>query len=164
MKFTGGSTVQSREGDFIAMNRNMQVVVQVEGKDRESYKLPYGARLKVKEGDTVKRGQRLATWDPYTTPILTEVGGVARFEDLVEGFSVREETDEATGIANRVVADWRASPRGSDLRPAMGVTADGAYKKLASGGDARYLLPAGAILSVGDGDEVKPGDVLARLR
>ena len=163
VKFTGGSVVQGRDGDFIAMNRNMQVVIQVEGKDRESYKLPYGAKLKVKEGDTTKRGQRLATWDPYTTPILTEVGGTVRQEDLVEGFSIREETDEATGIVNRVVADWRASPRGSDLRPAMGVTADGAYVKLASGGDARYLLPAGAILSVGDGDEVKPGDVLARL-
>ena len=163
VKFTGGSVVQGRDGDFIAMNRNMQVVIQVEGKDRESYKLPYGAKLKVKEGDTTKRGQRLATWDPYTTPILTEVGGTVRQEDLVEGFSIREETDEATGIVNRVVADWRASPRGSDLRPAMGVTADGAYVKLASGGDARYLLPAGAILSVGEGDEVKPGDVLARL-
>ena len=163
VKFAMGATVQAGDGDLIVMNRNMQVVVQVEGKDREAYKLPYGARLKVKEGQTVKRGQRLAVWDPYTTPIITEVGGRVRFEDLVEGFSVREETDEATGIANRVVADWRASPRGSDLRPAMAVTEDGAYKKLANGGDARYLLPVGAILSVGDGDEVKPGDVLARL-
>ena len=92
------------------------------------------------------------------------MGGKVRTEDLVDGFSIREETDEATGIANRVVADWRASPRGSDLRPAMGVVdADGAYVKLANGGDARYLLPVGAVLSVGDGDEVKPGDVMARL-
>ena len=163
VKITGGMTVKGADGDLIAMNRNMQLSVQVEGKDRESYKLPYGAKLKVKEGDTVNRGQRLAMWDPYTTPILTEVSGRVRFEDLVDGFSIREETDEATGIANRVVADWRASPRGSDLRPAMGVTEDGAYRKIASGGDARYLLPVGAILSVGDGDEVKPGDVLARL-
>ncbi len=164
VKFTMGNTVKASDGDLIVMNRNMQVIVQVEGKDRESYKLPYGARLKVKEGATVKRGQRLAMWDPYTTPVITEVGGKVRAEDLVEGFSVREETDEATGIANRVVADWRASPRGSDLRPAMAVVNDdGSYKKLSSGGDARYLLPAGAILSVGDGDEVKPGDVLARL-
>ena len=164
VKFAMGNTVRAAHGDLIAMNRNMQVVVQVDGKDRESYKVPYGARLRVKEGSTVKRGQRLADWDPYTTPIITEVGGKARAEDLVDGFSVREETDEATGIANRVVADWRASPRGSDLRPAMSVVgADGAYVKLANGGDARYLLPAGAVLSVGDGDEVKPGDVLARL-
>ena len=164
VKFALGNTVRAVHGDLIAMNRNMQVVVQVDGKDRESYKVPYGARLRVKEGDTVKRGQRLADWDPYTTPIITEVGGKVRAEDLVDGFSIREETDEATGIANRVVADWRASPRGSDLRPAMGVVgADGTYVKLANGGDARYLLPVGAVLSVGDGDEVKPGDVLARL-
>jgi DNA-directed RNA polymerase subunit beta' len=164
VKFVMASTVRASDGELVVMSRNMQVVVQVEGKDRESYKLPYGARLKVKEGDTVKRGVRLATWDPYSTPIITEVGGRVRAEDLVDGISVREETDEATGIANRVVADWRASPRGSDLRPGMGVVGeDGAYRKLANGGDARYLLPAGATLSVGDGDEVKPGDVLARL-
>ncbi len=164
IKFAMGSTVRGVSGDLIAMNRNMQVVVQVDGKDRESYKVPYGARLKVAEGDKVKRGQRLADWDPYTTPIITEVGGKVRTEDLVDGFSIREETDEATGIANRVVADWRASPRGSDLRPAMGVVGEnGGYVKLANGGDARYLLPVGAVLSVGDGDEVKPGDVMARL-
>jgi DNA-directed RNA polymerase subunit beta' len=163
-RFVGGATVQAADGAFIVMSRNMQVVVQVDGKDRESYKPPYGARLRVKDGDKVKKGQRLAEWDPYTTPIITEVGGKVRFEDLVDGLSVREEADEATGISNRVVADWRASPRGSDLRPAMAVIGeDGAYRKLANGGDARYLLPVGAILSVGDGDEVKPGEVMARM-
>ena len=162
--FVGGATVKAADGALIVMSRNMLVVIQVEGKDRESYKPPYGARLRVKAGDKVTRGQRLAEWDPYTTPIITEVGGTVRLEDLLDGLSVREEADEATGISNRVVADWRASPRGSDLRPAMGVVdGDGAYRKIANGGDARYLLPVGAILSVGDGDEVKPGDVLARL-
>ncbi|MGA0600955.1 DNA-directed RNA polymerase subunit beta' [Caulobacter sp. KR2-114] len=160
----GGNSVQAPDGDIIVMSRNLTVTVQVDGKDRESYKPPYGARLKVKDGDKVKRGQRLAEWDPYTTPIITEVAGKVRFEDLVEGFSVREEADEATGISNRVVIDWRASSKGSDLRPAMAVLdADGAYKRLANGGEARSLLPVGAILSVGDGDEVRPGDVLARL-
>jgi len=164
VKFVGRQTVTAADGALIVLTRNMQVVVAVEGKDRESYKLPYGAKLKVAEGQAVQRGQRLAEWDPYTTPVITEVGGRVRLEDLVEGFSVREEVDEATGIANRVVADWRASPRGSDLRPAMSVTGeDGVFRKLANGTDARYLLPAGAILSVGDGDEVRPGDVLARL-
>src|SRR5262249_10035518 len=163
-KVGGGATVTAVNGDLISMSRNLVITVQVDGKDRESYKAPYGARLRIKDGDKVKKGQRLAEWDPYTTPILTEVGGRGRFEDLVEGLSVREETDEATGIANRVVADWRASPRGSDLRPAMGVLdKDGGYKRLSNGGEARYLLPVGAILSIADGDEVKPGDVLARL-
>ena len=75
-----GNTVKAAHGDLIAMNRNMQIIVQVDGKDRESYKAPYGARLRVKEGATVKRGQRLADWDPYTTPIITEVGGKVRSE------------------------------------------------------------------------------------
>jgi DNA-directed RNA polymerase subunit beta' len=164
VKIAGGAAVTAADGDLIVMSRNLVVSVQVDGKDRESYKPPYGARLKVKDGDKVKRGQRLSEWDPYTTPILTEVGGKVRAEDLVDGLSAREEADEATGISNRVVIDWRASPRGADLRPAMAVLDDaGAYKRLANGGEARNLLPVGAILSVGDGDVVKPGDVLARI-
>jgi DNA-directed RNA polymerase subunit beta' len=164
VRIDGGNSVQTPEGDLIVMSRNLMVTVTVDGKDRESYKPPYGARLRVKNGDKVKRGQRLAEWDPYTTPIVTEVGGKVRLEDLVDGLSVRDEADEATGISNRVVADWRASPRGADLRPAMAVIDDnGAYVKLANGGDARYLLPVGAILSTVDGDVAKPGDVLARL-
>jgi DNA-directed RNA polymerase subunit beta' len=162
--FQGGNTVQTPEGDLIVMSRNLQLVVQVDGKDRESYRPPYGARLRVKDGQDVKRGMRLSEWDPYTTPIITEVAGKVRFEDLVEGVSFREEADEATGIVNRVVIDWRASTKGGDLRPTMAVIGDdGNYKRLSSGGDARYHLPVGAILSVGDGDEAKPGDVLARL-
>ncbi|ATQ41478.1 DNA-directed RNA polymerase subunit beta' [Caulobacter mirabilis] len=159
-----GPTVQGADGALIVMSRNTTITVQVDGKDRESYKPPYGARLRVKDGAKVKRGDRLAEWDPYTTPIITEVPGRIRAEDLVDGFSVREEVDEATGIANRVISDWRASARGSDLRPAMAVLDDsGAYKRLASGGEARYLLPVGAILSVSDGDEVKAGEVIARI-
>jgi DNA-directed RNA polymerase subunit beta' len=159
-----GATVVNADGDLICMSRNLQLTVQVDGKDREAYKPPYGARLKVRDGDKVKRGQRLAEWDPYTTPIITEVGGKVRFEDLVENVSFREEADEATGISNRVVIDWRASTKGGDLRPAMAVIDnDGAYRRLSNGGEARYLLPVAAVLSMGDGDEVKPGDVLARL-
>lgn len=163
-RISGGNTVTNADGHLIGMSRNLQLVVQVDGKDRESYKPPYGARLRVKDGETVKRGQRLAEWDPYTTPIITEVGGRVRFEDLVENMSFREEADEATGISNRVVIDWRASTKGSDLRPAIAVLDEnGAYKRLSNGGEARYLLPVGAILSIGDADEVKPGEVMARI-
>jgi len=159
-----GPTVIGADGALVIMSRNTSVSVLVDGKERETYKPPYGARLKVKDGDTVKRGQRLGDWDPYTTPIITEVGGRVRAEDLVDGISVREEVDEATGIAQRVIADWRASTRGSDLRPGMGVLSDdGSYKRLSNGGEARYLLSVGAILSVADGDEVKPGEVIARI-
>jgi DNA-directed RNA polymerase subunit beta' len=148
-KISGGPTVAAQDGELVVMSRNLIVTIMVDGKDRETYKPPYGARLKVKDGARGQARPAPGDWDPYTTPIITEVGGVVRAEDLVDGFSVREEVDEATGIANRVIADWRASARGSDLRPAMGVlVGDGAYKRLASGGDARYLLPAGAVLSV----------------
>src|SRR5690606_8249804 len=128
VKFSpGANTVEVEGGDQIVMSRNLVVTVQVDGKDRESYKPPYGARLKVKDGETVKRGTRLADWDPYSTPIITEVAGRVRYEDLVENVSFREEADEATGISNRVVIDWRASTKGTDLRPAMAVIdADGA--------------------------------------
>jgi DNA-directed RNA polymerase subunit beta' len=146
------------------MSRNLVLTVQVDGKDRETYKPPYGARLKLKDGDKVKRGERLTEWDPYSNPIITEVGGRVRFEDLVENVSFREEADEATGISSRVVVDWRASTKGGDLRPAMAVLDEtGAYRRLSNGGEARYLLPVGAILSVGDGDEIRPGEVLARV-
>jgi DNA-directed RNA polymerase subunit beta' len=158
-----GPTVKAAHGDLVAMSRNVVITVMVDGKDRESHKVPYGARLRVKDGVEIKRGERLAEWDPYTTPIITEVGGAVRFEDLADGLSVKEETDEATGITQRVVSDWRASPRGSDLRPALGVIKGESYAKLASGSDARYLLPVGAILSVGNGDEVKPGEIIARI-
>ena len=164
LKLSPGNTVVAADGDVIVMSRNITITVEVEGVARESYKPPYGARLKVKDGSKIKRGTRFAEWDPYTTPIITEVAGRVRFEDLVEGISVREEVDEATGISNRVVIDWRASARGNDLRPGVAVLDEtGAYKRLANGGEARYLLPVGAILSAGDGDEAKPGEVLARL-
>jgi DNA-directed RNA polymerase subunit beta' len=164
LKISPGNLVLAPDGDVVVMSRNLQVTIQVEGVDRESYKPPYGARMKLKDGDPIKRGQRFAEWDPYTTPIITEVAGKVRLEDMIEGVSVREEADEATGITSRVVTDWRGTSKTADLRPGVAVLDDsGAYKRLANGGEARYMVPAGAILSVGVGDEVKPGDVLARL-
>ncbi|HWF00411.1 MAG TPA: DNA-directed RNA polymerase subunit beta' [Caulobacteraceae bacterium] len=164
LRLSPGNTVVAPDGDVVVMSRNLQISIQVDGVDRETYKPPYGARLKVKDGAAIKRGQRFAEWDPYTTPIITEVGGKVRFEDLVEGVSVREEADEATGISNRVVTDWRSSAKTADLRPSVAVLDDdGGYRRLSNGGDARYQLPVGAVLSVGAGDEMRPGDVLARL-
>jgi DNA-directed RNA polymerase subunit beta' len=158
--------VRDSQGRLIAMGRTMSVVIVDQGgKELASHKIVYGARLHVDEGDEVKRGTRLAQWDPYTRPILTEVNGVIDFEDMVDGLSVKEQTDEVKGTTSRVVVDWRASPRGSDLKPAVIVKEGKSGKpvKLQRGGDARYLLPVEAVLSVDSGTVVKAGDVLARV-
>jgi DNA-directed RNA polymerase subunit beta' len=169
--FEGKVTIRNRNiarnsaGDLIAMARNMAVViVGPDGTERAVHRIQFGAKLKVDEGDEVKRGQRIAEWDPYTRPIVTEVPGKIAFEDLVEGASMTESIDEATGIAKRVVIDWRANTRSSSLRPAIIINGkDGKIGKLARGGDARYVLPVEAILAVDPGDHVKAGDVLARI-
>ncbi|MBA5777517.1 DNA-directed RNA polymerase subunit beta' [Stappia sp. F7233] len=165
VKVRNRNMVRDSDGNMIAMARNMAIViVDAEGHERAVHRIPYGARVHVDEGDTMKRGQRVAEWDPYTRPILTEVDGVADTEDLVDGASVQETTDEATGITKRVVIDWRTSQRGQDLKPAIVVkNKSGEIVKLPRGGDARTLLSVDAILSVQPGEEVKAGDVLARI-
>ncbi len=157
--------VADSTGNKIVMGRNVAIVVEDDqGNERAVHKLTYGSRLFVDDGDKVKRGMRLCEWDPYTRPILTEVDGEVQFEDVVEGVSVHEVTEESTGITNRVVVDWRSSPRGADLKPAMIITdGKGAVSKLKRGGEARYLLSVDAILSVEPGAAVKAGDVLARI-
>src|SRR6201988_4891244 len=153
------------EGFNVAMVRNMVVaVVDPDGTERATHRIQYGARMRVEEGDMIKRGQRIAEWDPYSRPILTEVEGTIGFEDLVEGQSISETLDESTGIAKRVVIYWRTTGRGADLRPAIVIKGkDGKVLKLARGGDARYMLSVDAILSVDVGAKVKPGDILARI-
>jgi DNA-directed RNA polymerase subunit beta' len=159
------AVVKDTNGRLVVMARNMAItIVDQGGKELASHKVPYGGRLHIDEGDTVKRGTKLAQWDPYTRPILTEVDGVVEFEDLIEGASVREQTDEVKGSTNRVVIDWRASPRGAELKPAIVVKDEkGKLIKVARGGDARYLLPVESILSVDLKAKVKAGDVLARI-
>jgi DNA-directed RNA polymerase subunit beta' len=158
------NAARNSEGELIAMSRNLSVVVvDHDGTERAVHRINFGAKLKVDEGDTIKRGQRIAEWDPYTRPILTEIDGIVGFEDLVEGASMSESVDESTGIAKRVVTDWRTG-RGTELRPSIVVkSADGKIAKLPRGGDARYTLPVDAILSVDPGSTTKAGDVLARV-
>jgi len=159
------NVVKDSNGQIIVMGRNVQVqILDEHGHERASHKLTYGARLRVDDGDMVERGQRIAEWDPYTMPMITEVDGVVGFEDLVEGVSMREVADEATGISSRVVQDWRAAPRGADLKPALVVKDEnGEPKKLSNGNEARYLMSVDAILSVENGASVHAGDVLARI-
>ena len=155
---------RNTDGDLVAMVRNMVVaVVDADGTERATHRIQYGSRMRVDDGDTIKRGQRIAEWDPYTRPVLTEADGTVGFEDLVEGQSMSETVDESTGIAKRVVTDWRSS-RAADLRPAIVIKGkDGKVLKVARGGDARYMLAVDAILSVDVGAKVKAGDVIARI-
>jgi DNA-directed RNA polymerase subunit beta' len=166
VKIKNRKVVRDGQGRLVAMGRNMSIViVDQSGKELAIQKIPYGARLHVDDGDTVKRGARLAQWDPHMRPILTEVDGVVDYADLVEGVSVKEQTDEVKGTTNRVIVDWRASPRGTELRPAIVIrdSKGGKPVKVARGVEARYLLPVDAILSVEPNAKVKAGDVLARI-
>jgi DNA-directed RNA polymerase subunit beta' len=166
VKIRNRSAARDSQGRLVAMGRNMAVVIlDEEGRERAVHKITQGAHLKVDDGDVIKRGQRLAEWDPYSRSIITEIDGVVEFEDLLEGISVNEQSDETTGITNRVIMDWRANPRGSALRPAIVIKdkAGGKILKLARGGEARYLLSVEAILSVEPGQAVKAGDVLSRI-
>ena len=153
VKIRNRTVVRNSDGELIAMARNLAVVIlDHDGSERSVSRVPYGARIKVDDGDKIKRGQRIAEWDPYTRPIITELDGVIAYEDLVEGVSVAETADESTGITKRVVMDWRTSNRSADLRPALLVkTADGKMAKLPRGGDARYFLAAEAVISVDPG-------------
>lgn len=165
VKMRNRNVARNSDGDLIAMARNIAIViVGPDGAERAVHRVQFGSKLRVDEGDKVKRGQRLIEWDPYSRPILAEVDGKVGYEDLVDGMSITETTDEATGISKRVVIDWRGSARTADLRPAMVIQgADGKVAKLARGGDARYILPVDGIISVEPGSSVKAGDVLARV-
>ena len=164
------AVARNSDGNLVVMGRNVAVViVGPDGAERAVHRMVYGAHLKVDEGDTIKRGQRIAEWDPYTRPILSEVDGAIGYEDLVEGSSLSETVDEATGIAKRVVTDWRINVRSSDLKPAIIIKGEATGKsgskvlKLARGGDARYMLPVDAIIAVDPDFKVKAGDVIARI-
>ncbi len=166
IKFKSKSTARNSDNDQVAMVRNMVVaVVDPDGTERAHHRIPYGARLRVDDGDQIKRGQRIAEWDPYTRPILTEVEGTVAFEDMVDGLSMSEALDESTGIAKRVVVDWRtgSSRNQQELRPAIIIKSGNKVLKLARGGDARYMLAVDAIISVDPDAHVKAGDVIARI-
>ncbi len=159
------SIVVNSEGIPIIMGRNCEIVLIDENqRARARHRVPYGARLLADQGKDVKKGDRLAEWDPYTLPIITERAGIANYVDLNEGMSLREIVDEATGIANKVVIDWKQQPRSADLKPCITMCdAKGKLLKLANGMDAVYLMSVDAILNVEHGARAKAGDVIARI-
>ena len=163
------SVVENSEGVLIIMSRYTEVVlIDNAGRARAHHKLPYGARLLADDGATVEKGQTLVTWDPYTLPIITEKEGYVDYVDLVEGVSVREFLDEATGITSKVVIDWKQQPRGADLRPRITLrpkknSKQGEVVTLENGMEARYFMSHDAILNVDQGQLVQAGDIIARI-
>ncbi len=162
VKFINVKAVRDREGSLVVINRNALLsVVDKQGREKEKYNLVYGAKLRVNEGDTVEVGQKLVEWDPYSTPILTEIGGRVAIGDIVEGVSVKEEVDEITGLAHKVIIDYPAT-----MRPRISIKDEQGKTTLKIPGTnnlARYILPAGAHIMVEKNDIVYPGDVLAKI-
>ncbi len=165
IKIENRNVVTNSESVLIVMNRTTEIILADEGgRERARHRVPYGSRLLVDEGSVVEPGQVLAEWDPYTVPIITEKEGTANYVDLVDGVSMNEVMDETTGIASRVVVDWKQQPRGGELRPRITLRDDdGEVIQLANGLEARYFLSAGAVLSVSNGVKVQAGDVIARI-
>jgi DNA-directed RNA polymerase subunit beta' len=151
-----------REKHYIVMNRHGEIVVQDEtGRERERYGLTYGAKLYFGEGDKVKQGQLLSEWDPFSVPILTEVAGVVKFGDVIEGVTMTEQLDEVTGLSRKSIIE----SKDADLRPRISLKDEGGSTLRIPNSDkeARYFLPMGATIAVAEGDQVEAGDIIARI-
>ncbi len=159
------NVVQNSQGLPVVMSRNCEMVLQDDkGRERARFRVPYGARLLADEGTTVKRNDKLAEWDPYTLPIITERAGQVEYLDMLDGVTIVERMDEVTGLTSRVVVDYKQQAKGVDLRPRLQLKdAKGEVLKLPNGAEARYFLNPDSILSVENGATVAAGDVLARI-
>ena len=157
--------LKNSTGEQLSMTRNMVAsILDVGGAVIASYKVAYGSKMLVKDGQTIERGDKLFEWDPFTLPIIAEKSGVVKYVDLVSGIAVRDETDDATGMTQKIVTDWRAALKGSELAPKIIVTDDkGEMLTREDGNPIAYAMSVDAILSVEDGQEIKAGDILARI-
>jgi DNA-directed RNA polymerase subunit beta' len=160
-------TVQRDSGELVAVSRSGEIAIaDSQGRERERYKLPYGAVISVSENEHVDAGQMIAQWDPHTHPIITEVAGKVVFQDMEEGLSINRQTDELTGLTNILVLDPKDRPSaGKDLRPAISLVDAKGKAVFLAGTDvpAHYFLPGDAILSLEDGEAIGVGDVIARI-
>jgi DNA-directed RNA polymerase subunit beta' len=162
VKFVNLQTVENKEGTHTVMNRNGQMVVtDLNGREREKYQIVYGAKILVQDGSSVAPGQIIAEWDPYSTPIVTEVSGFVRFEDLEEGVTMQEKFDSVTGLSHKVVIESKAS----DKRPKLLIVNEAGEPKIIESTNrvAQYLLPVGANLVCANGDPIRAGDSLAKI-
>ena len=163
--FENAVLLENSTGEQLSMTRNMVAsILDVGGAVIASYKVAYGSKMLVKDGQTIERGDKLFEWDPFTLPIIAEKSGVVKYVDLVSGIAVRDETDDATGMTQKIVTDWRAALKGSELAPKIIVTDEkGEMLTREDGNPIAYAMSVDAILSVEDGQEIKAGDILARI-
>src|SRR5690554_3245642 len=160
-------SVENVDNKLVAVSRSGELsIIDSHGRERERYKIPYGALLLVKEGDKVAVGQQVANWDPHTHPIVAELAGVASFHDFIGGVTVTEEVDEVTGLMSMVVTDpKKRGSEGKDLRPMIRLIDKKGNQLNIPGTEqpAQYFLPSGAVINCTDGEEIKVGDVVARI-
>ncbi len=160
--------VQNAAGNFVTVSRSGELsVMDSHGRDRERYRLPYGAVLSIADGVDVKGGQTVANWDPHTHPIITEVAGFVKFVDMIDGVTMHRQTDEVTGLSSIVVSDAKhhRSSSGKELRPMLQLVDENGEELCLAGTSlpAHYFLPANAIVLVEDNKPIRVGDVLARI-
>ncbi|MCP4283890.1 MAG: DNA-directed RNA polymerase subunit beta' [Gammaproteobacteria bacterium] len=161
-------TVKHHSGNLVAVSRSGELTVIDEvGRERERYKVPYGAEIRVLDGESVEGGKMVASWDPHTHPVITEVAGTLKYVDIVEQVTVEKEMDSVTGISSLVVLDPKQRPAaGKDVRPMVKLVDPKGKDLNIAGTDipAHYFLPPGSVVSFEDAAEVRVGDVLARIR
>ncbi|MGB0960794.1 MAG: DNA-directed RNA polymerase subunit beta', partial [Halocynthiibacter sp.] len=165
VEFQNAQTLVNSAGETVVMGRNMKLVILDEtGAELSSHKVGYGSKLHVTDAQAIGRGDKLFEWDPFNLPIIAEKAGTAKFVDLTSGISVRDETDEATGMTQKIVIDWRAAPKGNELKPAI-IIADenGEPARNDQGNPVSYPMSVDAILSIEEGSTVQAGDVVARI-
>ena len=157
--------IEDSKKNIIVMGRNTQLSIEDEnGRQLAIYKVNYGSKLFFKDGDLIEKGKKIAEWDPYTLPVIAETSGIANYMDLMEGSSLTETLDDATGLSSKSVTDWKSSSKNSELKPRITLRDEkGEIIKKADGNEARYYLVPDTILSVKDGQKISAGDVLARL-
>ncbi|MDY6841499.1 MAG: DNA-directed RNA polymerase subunit beta', partial [Pseudomonadota bacterium] len=159
-------SIEKSDGSLVVVSRSSALAIaDDQGREREWYKLPYGAVLSVKHGDTVEAGVAVAKWDPHTHPIIAEAEGTARFVNMDQGITVRTQTDELTGLSTMEVIDPKERPAaGKDIRPAIQlIDAKGEEVELPGGGTAIFFLPAKALVTMANGAKIELGDVVARI-
>jgi len=165
LKLINKNLIKDSKNNVVVMGRNTQISIEDDNNRQLAvYKVNYGSKLFFEDGAKVQKGKKIAEWDPYTMPVIAETSGTVNYMDLVEGLSLTETLDDATGISSKSVTDWKSLSKNSELKPRITLRNDkGEVIKKADGNEARYYLVPDSILSVKDGQKVNAGDVLARL-